>query len=72
VDFDVGHLLATLAVSAVGFVLLSYGKKMSRGPHALTGLILLVFPYFVPNLWLLLGVAGVLCFGLWFLVRQGW
>ena len=71
-SFDTPTLLAGLLVSSIGFVLLSYGKKMSRPPHMLTGLILLVYPYFVPGAILTLVIAAVLLGALWFAVKNGY
>jgi hypothetical protein len=69
-SFDTPTLLAGLLVSSVGFVLLSYGKKMSRPPHLLAGLILMVYPYFVPGAILNLGIGAVLLTVLWFAVKR--
>jgi type III secretory pathway component EscU len=70
-EFDAGSLLASLLVSSVGFVLLSYGKKMARVPHMAIGVVLLVFPYFVSGaLWTLL-IGGALLVSLWLLVQRG-
>jgi hypothetical protein len=71
VSFDAGTILAGLLVSSIGFVLLSYGKKMSRPPQMLTGLILLVYPYFVPSAVWTLVIAGVLLGLLWVALKQG-
>lgn len=70
-DFDVGSLLASILVSSVGFVLFTYGRKMGRPPHIVFGLIMLVYPYFVPGVILMLGLAVILCGLLWFLVQRG-
>jgi hypothetical protein len=69
-SFDGPTLIAGLLVSSIGFVLLSYGKKMSRPPHMLMGLILLVYPYFVPGAILTLVIAAVLLGALWFAVKK--
>ena len=69
-SFDTPTLLAGLLVSSIGFVLLSYGKKQSRPPHLLTGLILMVYPYFVPGAILNLGIGAVLLTVLWFAVKR--
>ena len=69
-SFDGPTLIAGLLVSSIGFVLLSYGKKMSRPPHMLAGLILLVYPYFVPGAILTLIIAAVLLGLLWFAVKK--
>lgn len=71
-SFDTPTLLAGLLVSSIGFVLLSYGKKMSRPPHLLAGLLLMVYPYFVPGALLTLGIAVVLLTVLWVAVKQGY
>ena len=70
-SFDAPTLLAGLLVSSIGFVLLSYGKKMSRPPHMLTGLILLVYPYFVPGVGATLAVAVVILGLFWVALKRG-
>jgi hypothetical protein len=70
-DLNVGSLLASMLVSSVGFVLFMYGRKMGRPPHIVFGLALLVYPYFVPGVILMLGIAVILCGLLWFLVQRG-
>jgi hypothetical protein len=71
-DLDANSLLASLLVSSIGFVLLVYGKRMARAPQIITGIVLLVFPYFVPGaLWILLIGAALLGL-LWFFLKNGW
>ncbi|MES1165827.1 MAG: hypothetical protein ABUR63_08720 [Verrucomicrobiota bacterium] len=69
---DAGWLFASLIVSAVGFILLHYGRKMARVPHVVAGVALLVYPYFVPgalaNALIAVGVLAIL----WLAVRLGW
>jgi hypothetical protein len=72
VNFDLSSLVSGLMVSSVGFVLFQYGRKMSRLPHALAGLGLLVFPYFVPSVLLMFSIAALLCGLLWLAVRLGY
>jgi len=72
VNFDVSTLAAGIVVSGVGFVLFSYGRKMGRFPQLLTGLVLVVFPYFVSNMWLMFGIAAVLCGLLYVATRAGY
>jgi hypothetical protein len=71
-NLDPGTLLAGLLVSSIGFVLLSYGKKMTRPPHMAFGLVLLVYPYFVTNVLLTLVICAVLLFLLWVAVKRGY
>ena len=71
-DFDANALLASLLVSSIGFVLLVYGKKMSRVPQFVTGLVLLVYPYFVSSAIFILLIGAALLGLLWFFVKNGW
>ena len=66
-----GSLFTSMLVSSIGFVLLVYGRKMGRPPHVLFGIVLLIFPYFVPTVLAMLGIAFVLCLLLWILVQRG-
>ena len=66
-----GSLITSMLVSSVGFVLLVYGRKMGRPPHILTGIVLLIFPYFVSSVLAMLGIAFVLCLLLWIAVQRG-
>jgi hypothetical protein len=72
VDLSASYLIANFAVSGVGFVLFSYGRKMSRAPQVLIGLLLMVFPYFVPSVLAMLGIAALLCGLLYMAVRNGY
>ncbi|HXJ21641.1 MAG TPA: hypothetical protein VMT03_15560 [Polyangia bacterium] len=71
-NLNPGWLFASLIVSGVGFVLLNYGRKMARAPHAVAGVAMLVYPYFVPgvlaNALIAVGVLALL----WLAVRLGW
>ncbi len=71
-EIDLPALVVSLIVGAVGFVLFSYGRSMKRPPQTGVGLVLMVFPYFAPNLWWTAGIALVLCAALWVAVRFGW
>ncbi len=53
-------LLGSVLVGSVGLGLFVYGKRQRRVPHALTGVALMVYPYFVPNLALMLVIAAAL------------
>jgi hypothetical protein len=67
-----GFFIVGFLVSSVGFVLLSYGKKLQRPPQLLAGLILLILPYLVPSiLWMLVATAGVVALMYLWLLREG-
>jgi hypothetical protein len=71
-DLSASYLIANFAVSGVGFVLFSYGRKMSRIPQVVIGLVLMVFPYFVPNVLAMTGIAALLCGLLYMATRAGY
>ncbi len=72
VDLDAGTLITGLLVSGVGYVFFSYGRKMSRPLHVLTGLVLMVYPYFVPSVVLSLAIGALLCGLNYLAVRSGY
>jgi hypothetical protein len=72
VDFDANTLLLSFVIGSIGLVAFIYGKRQSRFPQMIVGLVLMVYPYFVSNLFLQAGIAIVLLAGLWLAVRLGW
>ena len=58
-------LFASLIVSGVGYFLFSYGRKASDMPKVAVGLVMLVYPYFVSNTIVMIGIAVALVAGLW-------
>ena len=70
-NLDPYYLLATLAVSSMGFVLFSYGRRMRRAVFTVTGVVMLVYPYFVSSVPFLLGLAPVCLLLLWLATRMG-
>ena len=71
VDLDGNQILLSLLVSGIGLVLFMYGKRQSRIPQLVTGLVLCIFPYFVSNLWLMGGITVVILAVCWLLVNMG-
>lgn len=69
---DAGSLIAGLVVSGVGFVFFSYGRKMSRPPHVIIGIIMMVFPYFVPSVNAMFAIGALLCGLLYMATRAGY
>ena len=72
VHLQPGPFFASLIVSAIGLVLLHYGRKLARVPHLLVGLAMLIYPYFTPNVLSTVLVAVGLLGALWLVVRLGW
>ena len=71
-DLDPTWLFLSLIPSGVGFVLIVYGKKQGRWPHALAGLLLSVYPYFTSSVTALVGVGAVIGLGLYLALQAGW
>jgi len=72
VNFDADWLILSLIPGGIGFVLLTYGKKAGRWPHAVAGLLFLAYPYFTDSIPALVGVGVALGLALYVAVQQGW
>ena len=70
-DTNTAWLFVSLLIGAVGTGLFIYGKRQSRWPPLVCGIVLCVYPYFVSNLWVMLGIAAALLALVWLLVRRG-
>jgi len=70
-SLDPGSLITSLLVSSVGFVIFEYGRRMRRPPQIGVGLVLLIYPYFVTNVFAMLGIAAVLLVLLWLALMRG-
>jgi hypothetical protein len=53
------------------FVFFSYGRKMGRPIHVITGLVLMVYPYFIPTVWVMLLIGALLCALNYLAVQRG-
>ncbi|MDQ6976733.1 MAG: hypothetical protein Q9M75_01335 [Ghiorsea sp.] len=65
---DTTTLFVGLIFGSIGFGFFLYGKKQSKVTPLLTGITLMVLPYFVPNLYLLCGI-GIALIALPYFVR---
>jgi hypothetical protein len=63
-NLDPDLILASLLPGALGFVLFRYGRSMDRVPHIIAGLVLMIFPVFVPFVWLMLALTAVIALAL--------
>ena len=70
-DLETGSLIASVIVSAIGFVVFAYGKRLQRVPQIVVGVVLMGFPYLVPSALLMAIIAAALLAGLWLTVRLG-
>jgi hypothetical protein len=72
VNLDGNALLASLFIGLVGSACFLYGKRQGRIPQMLIGAVLVIYPYFVPNIGVMLAIAVGLIFALWGVVRLGY
>ncbi len=70
--FDPMWLFLSLIPSGVGLVLFVYGKKQSRMPQLVAGVVLMVYPILTPTVLSLVGVGVLVCVALWVAIRAGW
>jgi hypothetical protein len=71
-DLSMGGIVVGIFIGLIGIALISYGRKEVRVPHMVVGGILLVYPYFVGNWILIIGIAAFLLGGLAFASHQGY
>jgi predicted phage tail protein len=69
--FDANALLLSMLIGSIGFVALVYGKKQSRLPQMVAGVTLMAFPYFVSNVWVMLGIAVAVVGAMLAAIRAG-
>jgi hypothetical protein len=65
-------LIASFFIGIVGFSIFLYGKKQQRIPHLACGLVLMIYPYFVPGAALMVGIAVALLGILAVAVKKEW
>jgi hypothetical protein len=70
-DTSFGSLFLPMVIGAVGAGFFIYGKKQGRLPQMVGGLALCVYPYFIPNLWLMGGIAAVIVAAVGLASRKG-
>jgi hypothetical protein len=57
---NTSSLLWGMVFSTIGFSYFIYGKKQKHSMAFLAGIGLMVFSYFVSNVWLMLAIGGAL------------
>jgi len=62
------NLFGSLMFGVIGFAAFMYGKKSALVKPMLIGLVLMIYPYFISETWLLYTIGAVLTAGL-FLFR---
>ena len=66
-QFDPANLIAGFVFGSIGFVAFTYGKRMSLWKPMFCGIALMVYPYFISNIWILVGLGVVLCLAPFFI-----
>jgi hypothetical protein len=52
--------------SVIGTAVLVYGRRQRRGVPVIVGIALMVYPYFISNVWVLVGIGALLLAGLFY------
>jgi hypothetical protein len=68
---DGNAVLLSMVIGGIGFVAFAYGKKQSRYPQMVAGLLLMGYPYFVSNVWAMLGIGAAIVAALFVVVKLG-
>ena len=58
-------LFGSLLFGAIGLAAFIYGKRMVLWKPMVIGIVLMAYPYFIAQTWLLYSVGCVLCLGLY-------
>jgi hypothetical protein len=67
--FNPTTLFGSLLFGAIGLAAFIYGKRMVLYKPMVIGIVLMAYPYFVAQTWLLYAVGCALCLGL-FVFRE--
>ena len=59
------ELFAAILFSTIGFAAFVYGKKSMRVGSMVLGVALMVYPYFISELWLVYALGCALCVALY-------
>ena len=71
-NFDPTLLMLSVIPSGVGFVLFTYGRKSDRWPQLVTGILLMVYPYFTGSTISMVSVGVLLGAMLYLMIQVGW
>ena len=59
-NFTPSNLFGQVLFGAIGMGAFVYGKKQAVFKAMILGIVLMIFPYFVPETWMLYTIGGVL------------
>ena len=69
-DLDPGYLISNLLIGCAGMGYFMYGKKAGRPYPLIAGLILCIYPWFVPSLLWMWVIAIAIVVAVYFLREQ--
>ena len=72
ITIDPLWLFISLIPSGFGFVLFMYGRKQDRWPQIVSGLLLMVYPYFATTVTSLVVIGVAISAATWWAIRLGW
>ena len=64
---DASTLLIGMFAGAIGLGYFVYGKKQAQVVPMICGIALMVYPYFIANIWVLVGLGLVFCLAPFFI-----
>jgi hypothetical protein len=59
-------LFASLIFGVIGFAAFRYGKKSALVVPMILGIVLMVYPYFVPETWMIYAIGCALSYAAWY------
>jgi hypothetical protein len=65
-NFSPYNILAGFIFGTIGWGAWRYGRRLERTKPILIGLVLMIYPYFIYNPYLLWGIGVILIVTLWF------
>jgi hypothetical protein len=60
-------LLIGMVAGAIGLGYFVYGKKQAKVVPLICGIALMAYPYFIEDIWILVGIGLILCLAPFFL-----
>jgi hypothetical protein len=61
---DPTWLLLSSLFSLIGLAVFTYGSRQRTATHLLIGVLLMAYPYFVSNSYVMVGIGALLLFGM--------
>ena len=65
-NMSTANILASVIFGSIGFAAFLYGKKQSSLKAMVIGILLMVYPYFIPNTVAAYAIGTALVLALWF------